>query len=53
MEHVAAEAAGSRPGRQHQCRPAFNPFKAPFKTFKAQKEAFDFLDKQPCAVILR
>uniref|UniRef100_A0A383WFI1 DNA-directed primase/polymerase protein n=1 Tax=Tetradesmus obliquus TaxID=3088 RepID=A0A383WFI1_TETOB len=53
VEHVAAEAAGSRPGRQHQCRPAFNPLKAPFKTFKAQKEACDFLDKQPCAVILR
>jgi hypothetical protein len=50
---VAPGAASRRPGSQQQRRLAFNPLKAPFKTFKTQKEAFEFLDKQPCASILR
>jgi len=33
--------------------PSFNPLHCCFKTFKTQQAAFDFLDKQTCAPILR
>jgi hypothetical protein len=46
-------ATGGSQSDSKQNRHTFNPLKAPFKTFKTQKEAFEFLDKQPCAAILR
>jgi hypothetical protein len=49
---VQPATADSKPSSQ-QHRRTFNPLKAPFKTFKTQKEAFEFLDRQPCAGILR
>jgi hypothetical protein len=52
VQPTAATAAGSKPSSK-QSRRTFNPLKAPFKSFKTQKEAFEFLDKQPCAAILR
>eukprot|EP00879_Flechtneria_rotunda_P021736 GHRR01022920.1.p1 GENE.GHRR01022920.1~~GHRR01022920.1.p1 ORF type:complete len:353 (+),score=120.69 GHRR01022920.1:228-1286(+) len=30
-----------------------NPYNAPFKTFKTQQEAYSYLDRHPCAALLR
>lgn len=42
--------SSSRPKRAAQL---FNPLHAPFKTFKTQAAAFEFLDAQACSSILR
>jgi hypothetical protein len=42
----------SRPKRQAR-QQQFNPLQAPYRTFKTQAAAFEFLDAQACSSILR
>lgn len=46
----------SNPGsskKRQQTEPQLNPLHAPYRTFKTQQAAFEFLDKQACSRILR